>query len=163
MLETDRAAGPVIALVADVAPAQQRLVRRGMEFIAPVPTIDHLADVKRIVFHHKPNVVPEARVKVRIVATSGQGVSTAEKALDALGTNDILILPEWDRCTRSMTEGIAIIERVHKRGTSVKVLHRDYLDLTKPINCGILAFLSALAEAQLQFAQARRPAETAKP
>src|SRR5262245_31999914 len=45
-----------------------------------------------------------------------------------------------------MTDGIAIIERVHKRGASVKALDRDYLDLTKPINRGILAFLSALAE-----------------
>ena len=39
-----------------------------------------------------------------------------------------------------------VIERVHKRGASVKALDRDYLDLTKPINRGILAFLSALAE-----------------
>src|SRR5262245_39295115 len=45
-----------------------------------------------------------------------------------------------------MTDGIAIIERVHKRGASVKALDRDYLDLTKTINRGILAFLSALAE-----------------
>jgi DNA invertase Pin-like site-specific DNA recombinase len=45
-----------------------------------------------------------------------------------------------------MTDGIAIIERVHKRGAFVKVLDRDYLDLSKPINRGILAFLSALAE-----------------
>jgi DNA invertase Pin-like site-specific DNA recombinase len=35
---------------------------------------------------------------------------------------------------------------VHKRGALVKVLDRDYLDLTRPINRGILAFLSALAE-----------------
>ena len=69
-----------------------------------------------------------------------------ERAIDQLGTGDILVLSEWDRCTRSMTDGIAIIERVHKRGASVKVLDRDYLDLTKPINRGILAFLSALAE-----------------
>jgi len=45
-----------------------------------------------------------------------------------------------------MTDCIAIIERVHKRGASVKALDRDDLDLTKPINRGILAFLSALAE-----------------
>src|SRR5262245_14274978 len=45
-----------------------------------------------------------------------------------------------------MTDGIGIVERVHKRGPFVKVLDRDYLDLTKPINRGILAFLSALAE-----------------
>ena len=69
-----------------------------------------------------------------------------ERAIDELGTGDTLVLAEWDRCTRSMTDGIAIIERVHKRGAFVKVLDRDYLDLTKPINRGILAFLSALAE-----------------
>jgi len=38
-----------------------------------------------------------------------------------------------------MTDGIAIIERVHKRGASVKALDRDCLDLTKPINRVILA------------------------
>jgi DNA invertase Pin-like site-specific DNA recombinase len=69
-----------------------------------------------------------------------------ERAIDELGTGDVLVLAEWDRCTRSMTDGIAIIERVHKRGAFVKVLDRDYLDLSKPINRGILAFLSALAE-----------------
>src|SRR5262249_30484488 len=69
-----------------------------------------------------------------------------EKAIDQLGTGDVLVLAEWDRCTRSMTDGATIVERVHKRGASVKVLDRDYLDLTKPINRGILAFLSALAE-----------------
>ena len=45
-----------------------------------------------------------------------------------------------------MSDGVGIVERVHKRGAFVKVLDRDYLDLTKPINRGILAFLSALAE-----------------
>lgn len=69
-----------------------------------------------------------------------------EKAIDQLGTGDVLVLAEWDRCTRSMTDGVAIIERAHKRGASVKALDRDYLDLTEPINRGILAFLSPLAE-----------------
>jgi hypothetical protein len=40
-------------------------------------------------------------------------------------------------------DGAKFIERVHKRGALVKVLDRDYLDLTKPINRGNLAFLSA--------------------
>ena len=78
---------------------------------------------------------------------STKGRPELEKAIDELGTGDVLVLAEWDRCTRSMTDGIAIIDRVHKRGAFVKVLdRRDYLDLTKPINRGILAFLSALAE-----------------
>jgi DNA invertase Pin-like site-specific DNA recombinase len=75
-----------------------------------------------------------------------KGRPELEKAIDELGTGDTLVLAEWDRCTRSMTDGVAIIERVHKRGAFVKVLDRDYLDLSKPINRGILAFLSALAE-----------------
>src|SRR5215813_10410303 len=75
-----------------------------------------------------------------------KGRPELEKAIDELGTGDVLVLAEWDRCTRSMTDGIGIVERVHKRGAFVKVLDRDYLDLTKPINRGILAFLSALAE-----------------
>ena len=63
-----------------------------------------------------------------------------------LGTGDVLVLAEWDRATRSMIDGIHIVQRVAARGAFVKVLDRDYLDLTKPINRGILAFLSALAE-----------------
>jgi len=78
--------------------------------------------------------------------TSIKGRLELEKAIDELGTGDVLVLAAWDSCTRSMTDGIGIVERVHKRGAFVKVLDRDYLDLTKPINRGILAFLSALAE-----------------
>jgi DNA invertase Pin-like site-specific DNA recombinase len=47
-----------------------------------------------------------------------KGRPQLEKAIDALGTGDVLVLAEWDRCTRSMTDGIAIIERVHARGPS---------------------------------------------
>lgn len=69
-----------------------------------------------------------------------------EKAIDELGTGDVLVLAEWDRCTRSMDDGIAIIKRVVERQALVKVLDRNYLDLTTPTGKGILAFLSALAE-----------------
>ena len=69
-----------------------------------------------------------------------------EKAIDALGTGDVLVVAEWDRATRSMSDGIHIVERIHKRGALLKVLDRDYLDLTKPMNRGILGMLSALAE-----------------
>jgi len=75
-----------------------------------------------------------------------RGRPQLEKAIDALGKGDILVVAEWDRATRSMQDGFAIIERIHARGALVKVLDRDYLDLTKPINRGILAFLSALAQ-----------------
>lgn len=68
------------------------------------------------------------------------------KAIDALGTGDVLILAEWDRVTRSMLDGIEIITRVAERGAAVKVLDRPYLDLTTPMGKGILTFMSALAE-----------------
>jgi DNA invertase Pin-like site-specific DNA recombinase len=73
-----------------------------------------------------------------------------EKAIDELGTGDVLVIAEWDRATRSLQDGVAIIGRIHNRGATVKVLDRDYLDLTKPMNRGILALLSALAEDERQ-------------
>ena len=69
-----------------------------------------------------------------------------ERAIEALGPGDVLVLAEWDRATRSMMDGIRIIERVAARGAMLKALDRGWLDLTTPIGKGILAFLSALAE-----------------
>lgn len=69
-----------------------------------------------------------------------------EKAIERLGTGDVLVLAEWDRATRSMLDGIRIIERVAARGAMLKALDRQWLDLTTPLGKGILAFLSALAE-----------------
>jgi DNA invertase Pin-like site-specific DNA recombinase len=69
-----------------------------------------------------------------------------ERAINELGQGDVLVLAEWDRATRSMTDGIRIIERVAARGASLKALDRQWLDLTTPIGKGILAFLSSLAE-----------------
>lgn len=68
------------------------------------------------------------------------------RAIDALGTGDVLIVAEWDRATRSMLDGIQVIERVAARGAFVKVLDKPYLDLTSTMGRGILAFLSALAQ-----------------
>ena len=69
-----------------------------------------------------------------------------EKAIDELGTGDVLVVAEWDRATRSMLDGVHIIERIHKRGSLLKVLDKPHLDLTTPIGRGFIAFLSALAE-----------------
>ena len=69
-----------------------------------------------------------------------------ERAIQELGPGDVLVLAEWDRATRSMLDGIRIIERVAARGATLKALDREWLDLTTPIGKGILAFLSALAE-----------------
>jgi DNA invertase Pin-like site-specific DNA recombinase len=69
-----------------------------------------------------------------------------EAAIDNLGTGDVLVLAEWDRATRSMFDGITIMQRVHTRGAAIKVLDKPHLDLTTPIGQGFLAFLSALAQ-----------------
>ncbi len=75
-----------------------------------------------------------------------RGRPQLEKAIDALGTGDVFIIAEWDRATRSMMDGVSIIQRVAERGATVKVLDKPWLDLTTPMGQGILAFLSALAE-----------------
>lgn len=77
---------------------------------------------------------------------STKGRPELEKAIDALGTGDVLIIAEWDRATRSMNDGVHIIQRIADRGATVKVLDRPWLDLTTPMGKGILAFLSAMAE-----------------
>jgi DNA invertase Pin-like site-specific DNA recombinase len=45
-------------------------------------------------------------------------------AIGALLTKGILVLAEWDRATRSLMDGIALMDKVHKRGAYLKVL--DY-------------------------------------
>ena len=45
---------------------------------------------------------------------------------------DVLVVAEWDRATRSMIDGVQIIERIHARGAMIKVLDKPYLDLTTP-------------------------------
>lgn len=75
-----------------------------------------------------------------------KGRPELEKAIDALGTGDALVLAEWDRATRSMYDGITIMQRVHARGGVIIVLDKPHLDLTSKIGQGFLAFLSALAE-----------------
>jgi DNA invertase Pin-like site-specific DNA recombinase len=81
---------------------------------------------------------------------STKGRPQLERAIDELGTGDTLVLAEWDRCTRSMLDGVAIIERINGRGALLKVLDRSHLDLTTPIGRGFIAFLSAMAEDERQ-------------
>lgn len=78
-----------------------------------------------------------------------------EKAIQSLGTGDVLIVAEWDRATRSMADGITLMQRVHARGAAIKVLDKPHLDLTTPIGKGFLAFLSALAEDERERINAR--------
>ena len=69
-----------------------------------------------------------------------------EKAIDALGVGDCLVVAEWDRATRSMIDGVGIIERIHRRGAFLTALDKPYLNLATPIGRGFIAFLSAMAE-----------------
>ena len=69
-----------------------------------------------------------------------------EKAIDLLGHDDVLVVAEWDRATRSMIDGITIMQRVAARDALIKVLDKPHLDLTTPIGRGLLAMLSAIAE-----------------
>src|SRR5215467_635643 len=47
---------------------------------------------------------------------SVRGRPGLDKAIKALRPGDVLVLAEWDRATRSMLDGIAIMERVRERG-----------------------------------------------
>ena len=84
------------------------------------------------------------RDKASVKAVKGR--PQLEKAIDALGTDDVLIVAEWDRATRSMIDGITIMQRIADRGAAIRVLDKPHLDLTTPIGKGFLAFLSALEE-----------------
>ncbi len=86
------------------------------------------------------------------------------RALAALGKGDILILAEWDRATRSMVDGIAIMSQLNSQGAFLKVLDRAHLDLTTPVGRGVLALLSAIYEEERErivarAAQGRRSAK----
>ena len=45
----------------------------------------------------------------------GARVGRREKAINALGRGDVLVVAEWDRATRSKMDGVHIIERIHAR------------------------------------------------
>ena len=88
----------------------------------------------------------ECIFREKATAKTAKGRPQLEKAIDALGGDDVLVIAEWDRATRSMMDGITIFQRVADRGATVRVLDKPWLDLTTPMGKGILAFLSALAE-----------------
>ena len=67
-------------------------------------------------------------------------------ALAELDEGDELVIAEWDRATRSMWDGLQIIKTVIDAKASIRVLDRNYIDLTTPMGRGFMAMLSALAE-----------------
>jgi DNA invertase Pin-like site-specific DNA recombinase len=86
----------------------------------------------------------------RCLGRTLQTVLSSKRAIDELGTGDVLVVAEWDRVTRSMMDGVHLIERINKRGAPIKVLDKPHLDLTTPIGRGFIAFLSALAKDERQ-------------
>ena len=99
----------------------------------------------------RPAVRP--RFTEKASGKSLKGRPELEKAIDQLGTGDVLVVAEWDHAARSMMDGIRIMQRVHASGAAVKVLDKPHLDLTTPIGRGFLAFLSALAEDERERSQ----------
>ena len=79
-----------------------------------------------------------------------KGRPELERAIDALGTEHTLVVAEWDRATRSTLDGMRIILRVVDREALIKVLDREYLDLTTPMGRGLLGLFSGLAEDERQ-------------
>ena len=67
-------------------------------------------------------------------------------ALASLVPGDMLVLAEWDRCTRSMWDGLQIVKDVIDVGASIRVLDFPSLDLGTPEGRGFLALFSAMAE-----------------
>jgi DNA invertase Pin-like site-specific DNA recombinase len=67
-------------------------------------------------------------------------------ALASLMPGDVLVLAEWDRCTRSMWDGLQIVKEVIDAGASIRVLDFPSLDLSTPEGRGFLAMFSAMAE-----------------
>ena len=66
----------------------------------------------------------EVMLREKASGKATKGRPQLEKAIDALGTGSVLVVAEWDRATRSMLDGIAIIERIHARGSFVQVLDK---------------------------------------
>jgi len=74
-----------------------------------------------------------------------KGRPELEKAIDALGTGHTFVVAEWDRATRSYQDGLNIVTRIAQRSALVKVLDRDYFDLTTDLGKALLGLLSAIA------------------
>ena len=66
-------------------------------------------------------------------------------ALGELDHGDELVIAQWDRATRSMWDGLQIIKAVIDAGAVIKVLDRNYIDLTTPMGRGFMAMMSAMA------------------
>jgi DNA invertase Pin-like site-specific DNA recombinase len=77
---------------------------------------------------------------------SRAGRPNLDRAIARLTQGDELVLAEWDRCTRSMWDGLQIVKEVLEAGATIRVLDFPSLDLSTPEGRGFLAMFSAMAE-----------------
>lgn len=68
------------------------------------------------------------------------------RALARLRSGDVFVVAEWDRATRSMMDGLNLMNQIHAKGGTIKVLDRNSLDLTTPTGRAVLGLLSAIYE-----------------
>lgn len=88
--------------------------------------------------------------KEKVSGKSTRNRPALARALARLNKGDVFVVAEWDRATRSMMDGLAIMHQVHAAGATIKVLDRDSLDLTTPTGRGVLALLSGIYEEERQ-------------
>lgn len=69
-----------------------------------------------------------------------------KKAIAALNADDVFIVAEWDRATRSFTDGVQLMADIGERQAFLKVLDRPLFDLTTPMGKAMLGVLSAIAQ-----------------
>ena len=77
---------------------------------------------------------------------SMKGRPELDRLLTMLAPGDCLVIAEWDRATRSMFDGMTILQKVIEAGAAIKVLDFSSLDLTTPEGRGFIAMFSAMAE-----------------
>lgn len=87
-----------------------------------------------------------------------------KKAIASLNPDDVLVLAEWDRATRSYPDGLRILAEVGERKAAIKVLDRQYYDLDSPLGKALLGLMSAIAqdERERRLKQASDGRERAK-
>lgn len=69
-----------------------------------------------------------------------------KRAIANLNQDDILVVAEWDRATRSYIDGLQIMAEIGERGAMIKVLDRQHYDLTSPMGKALLGLMSAIAQ-----------------
>ena len=77
------------------------------------------------------------------------------RALARLAPDDVFVVAEWDRATRSMMDGIGLMTQIHAAEATITVLDRKALDLTTPMGRGLLGLLSSVYEEERTRIKAR--------